>query len=164
MSRANTKPEYEVPESMTVYYLAILTKGPAWTPEAPGLDELQAAHLANYDRLAAEGKLVLAGPLLDNGFIRGIDVFKANSLAEAKEIAASDPMAKIDRLIYDLHPWMVKKTALSDPADPSFTGQAWQRKAAADLFNQAWELIDKPDRTPGDDLEIVYTYPPTISS
>src|SRR5512141_790003 len=99
MSSDQTQPEYEVPDSMTVHYLAILTKGPTWTAqESPELEQLQAAHLANYDRLAAEGKLVVAGPLLDNGFIRGIDIFKANSLAEAQEIAATDPMAKIDRL------------------------------------------------------------------
>ena len=156
MSDDQSQPEYEVPDSMTVYYLAILTKSPTWTPEAPGLEELQAAHLANYDRLRAEKKLVMAGPLLDNGFIRGVGIYKANSLAEAKETGLSDPMAKIGRLVYAVHPLMVMKNVLSDPDDPTYTDRAWQRKAAADLFNQTWELIDKPDRTPDDDLEMIH--------
>ena len=52
--------------NMTIYYLFLLKKGPAWSSEAtPEIDALQAAHLANLRRLATLGKLVINGPLLD---------------------------------------------------------------------------------------------------
>jgi hypothetical protein len=34
-------------------------------------------------------------------------VFRVGSLKEAQELAATDPMIKIDRLRLDLHPWHV---------------------------------------------------------
>ena len=73
---------------MTIYYIFLLKKGPTWSPDAtPEIEALQEAHLANLSRLAEMGKLVVNGPLLDSfatsGEIRGIGVFKTNSLAEA---------------------------------------------------------------------------------
>jgi uncharacterized protein YciI len=101
----------------SVYYLYLLKKGSAWSPEAtPEIDELQAAHLANMKRLRAEGKIVVSGPLLDsfqlNGEIRSIGVMKATSLAEAQEWISTDPMVKVGRLVFELHTWMVDKGIL----------------------------------------------------
>lgn len=102
---------------MAVYYVYLLKKGPAWTPDStPELDALQEAHLANLRRLGQEGKLVLNGPLLDSfqlsGEIRGIGVLKAKSLAEAQSWIGTDPMVKSGRLIFELHTWMVGKGIL----------------------------------------------------
>ncbi|HZY44218.1 MAG TPA: YciI family protein, partial [Anaerolineae bacterium] len=94
--------DLEIPEGMTYYYLAILKKDPAWTAdESAELDQLQAAHVANYRRLAEEGKLIVSGPLIDNAFIRGIDVFRTQSLEEAKRLSETDPMALSQRLEYE---------------------------------------------------------------
>ena len=46
------------------------------------------------------------------GELRGIFVFRASSLAEAQELAATDPMVKIDRLRIELHPWQVPEGVL----------------------------------------------------
>lgn len=102
---------------MTIYYIYLLRKGPAWTPdETPEIDALQQAHIANFQRLSAAGKLVVNGPLLDSlatsGEIRGIGVLKADSLAEAHELISTDPMVKVGRLIVELHAWMVTRDIL----------------------------------------------------
>lgn len=102
---------------MTVYYIFLLRKGPAWSSdETSEIEELQKAHLANMTRLAEMGKLVVNGPLLDSfvvsGEIRGVGVLKTNSLAEAQELISTDPMVKVDRLIFELHAWMIQKDIL----------------------------------------------------
>ena len=102
---------------MTIYYVFLLKKGPAWSPdETPETMALQSEHLANLRRLGQEGKLVINGPLLDSfqlsGEIRGIGTFKSGSLAEAQEWISSDPMVKVGRLIFELHTWMVGKGVL----------------------------------------------------
>jgi uncharacterized protein YciI len=103
--------------NMTIYYVFLLRKGPTWTAdETPEIAALQEAHLANLRRLGEMGKLVLNGPLLDSfatsGEIRGIGVLKAASLAEAQELISTDPMVKVDRLIFELHAWMVGRDIL----------------------------------------------------
>jgi uncharacterized protein len=102
---------------MAVYYVYLLKKGSAWSPDStPEIEALQEAHLANLYRLREEGKLVLNGPLLDSfqlsGEIRGIGVLKAKSLEEATEWIATDPMVKVNRLVFELHTWMVAKGIL----------------------------------------------------
>lgn len=103
--------------NMTIYYIYLLKKGPAWSPDpTPEIESLQEAHLANMKRLGEEGRLVINGPLLDSfatsGEIRGIGVLKARSLAEAQEWIGTDPMVKVGRLVFELHAWMVKKGVL----------------------------------------------------
>ena len=103
--------------NMTIYYIYLLKKGPAWTAdETPEIDALQEAHLANMRNLAKSGKLVINGPLLDSfatsGEIRGIGALKTSSLSEAQELISTDPMVKAGRLIFELHTWMVDKNIL----------------------------------------------------
>jgi hypothetical protein len=40
--------------------------------------------------------------------------------------------------------------------DLKLTEAEWHRKQAKDLFNFAWTLIDKPDRTPADDDQMIH--------
>ena len=99
---------------MTIFYVFLLKKGWAWSPEeTPEINALQEAHLANYRRLADMGKLMVTGPFLDSfaivGDLRGMGVLKAASLAEAQELISSDPMVKVGRLVYEIHAWMIGK-------------------------------------------------------
>jgi len=98
------------PLKMQAVYFGFLKKGPNRKDgdgDKPEIQELQKAHLANINRLADLQKLVLAGPFGDEGELRGVFVFRVRSLQEAQDLAATDPMIKIDRLRLDLHPWHV---------------------------------------------------------
>jgi uncharacterized protein YciI len=98
------------PLKLETVYFGFLKSGPNRKPgdgTTPEIQELQKAHIANINRLAETKKLVMAGPFGDDGDYRGIFVFRVSSLQEAQELAATDPMIKIDRLRLDLHPWHV---------------------------------------------------------
>jgi uncharacterized protein YciI len=103
--------------NMTICYIYLLKKGPAWTAdETAETDALQQAHLANMRRLAEIGKLAINGPLLDSfatsGELRGIGVFKTASMAEAQELISTDPMIQAGHLTFELHAWMVDQNIL----------------------------------------------------
>ena len=98
------------PLTMETVYFGFLKKGPnrkEGDDKNPEIQQLQKAHIANINRLAETKKLVLAGPFGDDGDLRGIFVFRVGSMKEAEELAATDPMIKIDRLRLELHPWQV---------------------------------------------------------
>ena len=99
-------------KTMTAY-LAFLVRGEKWTPDqTPETEAIQKAHLANISRLAEMKKLVVAGPFGDNGTLRGIFVFRVNSLEEARELAETDPAVKAGRLALKIHPWVVPEGIL----------------------------------------------------
>ena len=101
------------PPRLVTYYFAFLLRGPEWTPEqTPELERLQEAHLANIRRLAETGKLVIAGPFSDGGTLRGVFVFKTETLEEAKALADTDPAVQARRLVLEFHPWLVPAGAL----------------------------------------------------
>jgi len=84
---------------MTTYYIAFLYRGAKWTPqETAETARIQEEHLANIQRLAKGGKLVLAGPFTDDGELRGMFVLQGVSLDEARALAANDPAVKAGRL------------------------------------------------------------------
>jgi uncharacterized protein YciI len=106
---------------MTTYYVGFLYRGPKWTSgHATETEALQNAHLANIQKLAAEGKLLLAGPFTDNGDLRGIFVFRVRSMAEAQALAEADPAVQAGRLRLEFHPWYAAKNiVVTARASPS---------------------------------------------
>ncbi len=90
---------------MRRYVMAFLKAGPNRSQDAAEAAALQRAHLDNIGRLAKAGKLVLAGPFLDNGELRGIYVFNVATVEEARQLTATDPAIQGGRLVMDLHPW-----------------------------------------------------------
>jgi len=68
--------------------------------------DLFAGHLANIKRLAAAGKLALAGPFSENGEgARGLFIFNVETVDEARALVDTDPTIKAGVLIADLVPW-----------------------------------------------------------
>jgi uncharacterized protein YciI len=107
--------QFEIPQNMIVYYLRILKRGPIWTPEeTPEVERLQAAHLAYAQKLHEAGKLILNGPVIDGGDLRGVSVLRVRSLEEAQALSDGDPSVKAGRLIAELHPWMVYRGILPE--------------------------------------------------
>lgn len=90
---------------MKKYVIAFLKAGPNRNQDSATAVKLQAAHMANIQRMADEGLLVVAGPFLDGGELKGIYVFNVQSIEKAKELTETDPAVKAGRLIMELHPW-----------------------------------------------------------
>jgi len=95
---------------MTTYYVGFLYRGPKWTPEqTPETEAIQKAHLANIQKMAEAGKLLVAGPFTDGGDLRGLYVFRVATMEEAQGLAATDPAVKAGRLRLEFHPWFAAK-------------------------------------------------------
>jgi len=90
---------------MHQYVMAFLKKGPNRDRTKEEAQELQKAHMDNINRLAEAGKLVLAGPFMDDGEVRGIYIFDVKTIEEAKALTETDPAIQAGSLIMDLHPW-----------------------------------------------------------
>ncbi|MBK9285806.1 MAG: hypothetical protein IPM51_16035 [Sphingobacteriaceae bacterium] len=90
---------------MKQYVMAFLKKGPNRTQDSATAAKLQSAHLANINRMAQNGELVVAGPFLDEGEIRGIYIFNVETIEAGKKLTESDPAIQAGRLIMELHPW-----------------------------------------------------------
>ncbi len=85
--------------------MAFLKEGPTRLKDSAANMQLQMAHLKNIGRLAAEGKLVVAGPFLDDQPLRGIFIFNVETVEEAKKLTETDPAIKAGSLVLELHPF-----------------------------------------------------------
>ena len=90
---------------MKKYVMAFLKKGPNRSKDSLTKSKLQKAHMKNIKQMAENGDLVLAGPFLDDGDIRGIYIFNVETIEEAKKLTETDPLIKSGGLIMELHPW-----------------------------------------------------------
>ena len=90
---------------MKSYVMAFLKAGPNRDQDSASTAEIQRAHMDNIGRMVEEGTLVLAGPFLDDGELRGIYIFNVATVEDARELTNTDPAVKAGRLIMELHPW-----------------------------------------------------------
>lgn len=90
---------------MKQYVMAFLKAGPNRGQDSLEAARLQRAHLDNITRMAEEGSLVLAGPFMDNGAVRGIYIFDVKTIEEAEKLTATDPAIQAGRLEMELRPW-----------------------------------------------------------
>jgi uncharacterized protein YciI len=90
---------------MKRYVMAFLKSGPNRNHDSITAVNLQRAHMNNIQRMAEEGSLIIAGPFLDDGDLRGIYIFNVESIEEARELTATDPAIQAGRLEMELHPW-----------------------------------------------------------
>jgi len=112
---AYAQDEFEMKQGDTTYimkkYYLVLLKA---NPDKEQLDstrvaEIQKAHLENIDRLAAMGKIAMAGPMEDDGNLRGIFIMDCINLEEAMTLCETDPAIIKKRLLYEIHPWWAAK-------------------------------------------------------
>lgn len=90
---------------MKTYVMAFLKSGPNRDMDSARAAELQTAHLNNIRRLAAEGKLILAGPFIEDGPLRGIYIFDVKTVEEAEALTNTDPAIQAGRLEMELKRW-----------------------------------------------------------
>jgi uncharacterized protein YciI len=114
LAQKQTKPVYDAALAkklgadkygMKKYIMAFLKEGPTRLTDSAARMQLQMAHLKNISKLADEGKLVVAGPFLDDQPIKGIFIFNVATIEEAKTLTETDPAIKAGSLIMELHPF-----------------------------------------------------------
>jgi uncharacterized protein YciI len=89
---------------MRSYVLVILKTGPTRVPDGAARTAMFKGHFANIQRLAAEKKLVFAGPF-DDGAAgwRGMFVFATPDIEEAKKYVATDPVIVNGEMVAEYH-------------------------------------------------------------
>lgn len=91
---------------MKQYVFCLLKTGSNTSASKEESQKLFEGHMANINRLAQEGKLVLAGPFMKNErSYSGIYIFNASSIEEAKEFVATDPAVQSKLLEAELTLW-----------------------------------------------------------
>ncbi|WP_394205311.1 YciI family protein [Shewanella waksmanii] len=90
---------------MKKYVMALLYKGPNRPKTKEQANLLQRQHMQTIVDLAEQGKLVVAGPFLDDGELRGIYIFNVTTIEQARQLTASDPAIAYGSLKMELHPW-----------------------------------------------------------
>ncbi|PXY42638.1 hypothetical protein DMB65_01025 [Flavobacterium cheongpyeongense] len=91
---------------MKKYVFCLLKSGSNTTVSKEESKKLFEGHMANINKLAKEGKLVVAGPFMKNDRnYRGIYIFNVETIEEAKTLVATDPAIKANLLEAELTPW-----------------------------------------------------------
>lgn len=92
---------------MKSYVLAILKTGPNDASiKGKEREDMFKGHLANINRLAAEGKIAVAGPFGKNDkAFRGLFILNVTTVEEAKKLTDTDPVVKAGMMIVEFIPW-----------------------------------------------------------
>jgi uncharacterized protein YciI len=99
---------------MKTYALVYLKNGPNRNQDSATIAKIQRGHMDHIQKMSNDGKLILAGPFMDNGDVRGIFIFNT-SLEEAKQLTEKDPAVISGRLIMELHSWYGSAALMTIP-------------------------------------------------
>jgi uncharacterized protein YciI len=114
---STTQPEkYDINNDTTVsagemkrYWLVLLQKGPNRNQDSISAEKIQTAHMANINRLAKEGKLIMAGPIGIEDDLRGIFLMNCADSTEVENFVKTDSAVITGRLIMKYYPWWTMK-------------------------------------------------------
>lgn len=106
---STAKPKYE----MKQYWFVMLVKGKDRDKikDTAVLRKLQEGHMANIQRMADLGKLIVGGPFGDDAYWRGLFIFDCKTREEVEELLKGDPAITAGRMDYEIHPWWTAKNA-----------------------------------------------------
>lgn len=91
---------------MKMYILAILKTGTNKTEDKEKLNELFKGHMDNINRLAKDGKLIVAGPLKKNDKnYRGIFILNVKTTEDANALLLTDPAVKEKLFDVEIFEW-----------------------------------------------------------
>jgi uncharacterized protein YciI len=82
------------------------------------VSQMQAAHVGNFSTQFNRGTLMAAGPLGDNGFIRGTVLLSVATPEQVAECFKPDPFVQNGILAVDPHPWLVDLMKFGTPKVP----------------------------------------------
>jgi len=101
----DTTPTYE----MKQYWLVLLFSGSQRSQDTATAAKIQKAHINNIERLAAEGKIIMAGPMGDKTNLRGIFIMDGKDSTEIVSHIKVDSAIVTGRLRFEIHPWWTAK-------------------------------------------------------
>lgn len=90
---------------MKSYVMAFLKTGPNRSSDPEVRKKLQKGHMDNIFRLAESGELLMAGPFMDTGNLRGIYIFDVRTIEEARKLTETDPAIQAGSLVMELKKW-----------------------------------------------------------
>ena len=91
---------------MKSYVFCILKTGSNTSATAEEKKKYFERHMANINRLAKEGKLIVAGPFMKNDKnYRGIFIFNCKTVEEAQKLVETDPAVQAKIFEVELTPW-----------------------------------------------------------
>jgi len=91
---------------MKNYVFCILKTGSNTTATKEERQKYFEGHMANINKLAEEGKLVVAGPFMKNDRnYRGIFIFNCKTVEEAQKLVETDPAVQAKIFEVELTPW-----------------------------------------------------------
>ena len=94
---------------MKRYWLVLLKRGPNRKPDSTSAAMIQAGHMAHINKLAAEGKIIMAGPIGAPGDLRGIFIMNCRDSTEVEKSLSSDTAVITGRLVMEYYPWWSEK-------------------------------------------------------
>lgn len=101
---------------MKTYIFCLLKTGSNTTATKEEKTKYFEGHMANINRLAAEGKLVVAGPFMKNDKnYRGIFIFNVSTVEEAQALVATDPAVKANIFEAEMTPWFCSAALMAVP-------------------------------------------------
>lgn len=103
-------------------YWVFLNKGPGRSKVSAMAKEevakMQKEHVDNLGALGRQGRGLAAGPLGDDGFIRGIVVLSLTNVSEIKDCFQPDPFVQNDILAVEAYRWLTDATCFQKPFEP----------------------------------------------
>lgn len=91
--------------TMKRYVFMMLDRGTTKSKDSLEAAKYQELHLAHLNKLAEEGKLIVAGPFEGGGDHRGLLIFDVESVEEALKLEGEDPSVKSGRLKMNAFYW-----------------------------------------------------------
>ena len=94
---------------MKQYWLVLLYRGGTRSQDSITAAKIQQAHINNIERLAADGKIIMAGPMGGKGDLRGIFIMDGKDSTEIASHIKVDSAVVTGRLRFEIHPWWTAK-------------------------------------------------------
>ena len=110
------EPIHDVEKTITkgmmgyVAYVLLVTKTPKWDKEAKLRVANLAQHINYFVELEKKGKVIFAGPFIDDpDRPDGMIILKVKSAEEAREIADGDIFHKMGFRSFTIRPWLINE-------------------------------------------------------